>query len=363
MKQVFPCGRALAGSPATPFDWRVSKGGSSLAAMSCSPERHTSAQSGPLSLTELSPPHLDDPPLWKHCALKTTCSRMPQMIDSRWIQPVVTPLDLAVQLRESAPLQRVRAVSPLQLYGYTPALFLPTAPSLLTLRSADQANLLLNSVSTPDYSVPKKNVMFADARGLPLTMVHYFSDTEEPASSESDEGQEAAPGNQAKKRRLGRRRRRLQPAFRQPKADFLVNLEGWDPTRRVLSGTVRVRNGCSEKAVHIRVTFDSWRRYWDVPCTPLARETGTFTFSIPLPLNPSPTQQLDYCVYHPGLSGCAGWDDSLRQNLGHEMLCPTPALQPGLLRTSRGKKLWCVHGKDARPWLNHPMSELLVSWS
>ncbi|XP_058493079.1 protein phosphatase 1 regulatory subunit 3C-B-like [Solea solea] len=180
----------------------------------------------------------------------------------------------------------------------------------------------------------KKHVVFADSRGLSLTAVRMFSDQEEPSDfdllpslrgfgnmtedSYSCTVSTCCPGTQLK---LG---------FPQPSADFqafraklaesMVTLENCSVSEQVLQGTVRVRNIGFKKDVQVRITFDSWQSYKDVPCTYLQKrfggpQTDIFEFDIAIPKVLDAKRKIEFCLrYLPGGQSQPFWDNNNGQN-------------------------------------------------
>uniref|UniRef100_A0A4W4H8U4 Protein phosphatase 1 regulatory subunit 3C2, duplicate a n=1 Tax=Electrophorus electricus TaxID=8005 RepID=A0A4W4H8U4_ELEEL len=163
----------------------------------------------------------------------------------------------------------------------------------------------------------KKRVVFADAKGLALTAVRLFP-TDPPASD--PDNQLCVPGL-IPRLRLGFPQPSTHlPSFLTDLADVLVRLESCNLSGRSLSGTVRVCNISAKKAVHIRITFDSWRRHWDVPCVQTLQrhmdsKTDVFAFTVPLPSELSVQARMEFCVsFRPGLGNITLWDNNGGQN-------------------------------------------------
>ncbi|XP_026879967.1 protein phosphatase 1 regulatory subunit 3C [Electrophorus electricus] len=179
----------------------------------------------------------------------------------------------------------------------------------------------------------EKRVIFADSKGLSLTSVRVFCKREEKAHLEPLEVPKPqtlhlvnADTVQGTKMRLG---------FTQPCEDFqafcgrlresAVLLESCCATERSILGTVRVRNISYEKTVHVRVTFDSWRTYRDVPCAYLDQrygdpDTDVFAFNIVVPGSVDPREQIEFCVsYLPGGFSSAVWDNNYGKNYSIHM--------------------------------------------
>ncbi|KAJ8371177.1 hypothetical protein SKAU_G00112050 [Synaphobranchus kaupii] len=262
-------------------------------------------------------------------------------------QPVISamPVDLAMRLclSQSPPLCQLLGVS--QLKPLRPCIQ-PHSPESQNQQShptpsrSDWA-LSQTGISGDGTSTKKKRVVFADSKGLSLTAVHVFSRREElpppepslnlrvlwrPAADRKADGARKPP-------RLG---------FRQPLADFqafrarlqetLVLLESCSVTERSLSGTVQVKNVSFQKAVHVRVTFESWRSWRDVPCTFLHQRYGgpdadVFAFDIPLPKDLDPRERLEFCVsYLPGGHSTALWDNN--EGLNYSVVCTESEAPP-----------------------------------
>ncbi|XP_068559843.1 protein phosphatase 1 regulatory subunit 3C-B-like [Cebidichthys violaceus] len=182
--------------------------------------------------------------------------------------------------------------------------------------------------------IKNKHVIFADSRGLSLTAVRVFSDEEEQSDldllpslqglgSMTEDGYSCTvstccPGT------------RLKLGFPQPSADFqafraklaesMVILENCSVTEQALQGTVRVRNISFQKEVQIRITFDSWLSYRDVPCTYLQKrfggpQTDIFEFDIAIPKVLDAKRKIEFCLsYLPGGHSEPFWDNNNRQN-------------------------------------------------
>uniref|UniRef100_UPI0037E83E35 protein phosphatase 1 regulatory subunit 3C-B-like n=1 Tax=Semicossyphus pulcher TaxID=241346 RepID=UPI0037E83E35 len=187
-----------------------------------------------------------------------------------------------------------------------------------------------------DVFLPIKNkrVVFADSHGLSLTAVRVFSDEEEQPDldllpslqdlgSMTEDGYSCTvstccPGT------------RLKLGFPQPSADFqafraklaesMVILENCNVTEQSIQGTVRVRNISYQKDVCVRITFDSWQSYRDVPCTHLQKrfggpQTDIFEFDITLPKVLDAKRKIEFCFsYLPGRHSEPFWDNNNGEN-------------------------------------------------
>ncbi|XP_042344238.1 protein phosphatase 1 regulatory subunit 3C-B-like [Plectropomus leopardus] len=194
----------------------------------------------------------------------------------------------------------------------------------------------LDDLDDDDFFLPIKNkhVIFADTRGLSLTAVRVFSDEEEHSDldllpslqglgSMTEDGYSCTvstccPGT------------RLKLGFPQPSADFqafraklaesMVILENCSLTEQAIQGTVRVRNISFQKEVLIRITFDSWQSYRDVPCTYVKKrfggpQTDIFEFDIAVPKVLDAKRKIEFCLsYLPGGHSEPFWDNNNGQN-------------------------------------------------
>ncbi|KAM9858820.1 protein phosphatase 1 regulatory subunit 3C-B-like [Aulostomus maculatus] len=187
-----------------------------------------------------------------------------------------------------------------------------------------------------DVFVPIKNkrVVFADSKGLSLTAVRVFSDEEEQSDldllpslqglgSMTEDGYSCTvstccPGTQLK---LGF----PQPsenfqAFRAKLAESMIILENCSVTEQAIKGTIRVRNISFQKDVHVRITFDSWQSYRDVPCMYLQKrfggpQTDIFEFDITIPKVLDAKRKIEFCLrYSAGGQSSIFWDNNNGQN-------------------------------------------------
>ncbi|XP_028313542.1 protein phosphatase 1 regulatory subunit 3C-like isoform X1 [Gouania willdenowi] len=219
-------------------------------------------------------------------------------------------------------------------------------PSLSQQESSDilsQAYLshplsfLLDDLDDDDddlFPIKNKHVVFADSQGLSLTAVREFSDREEPSDidllpslqglgSMTEDGYSCTvstycPGTQ------------LKLCFPQPSADFqtfraklaesMIVLENCTIREQALHGTIRVKNISFKKDVHIRITFDSWQSYKDIPCTYLQKrfggpQTDIFEFEIAVPKILDAKRKIEFCLrYLPEGQGGPFWDNNNGQN-------------------------------------------------
>ncbi|XP_076614773.1 protein phosphatase 1 regulatory subunit 3C-B [Chaetodon auriga] len=262
-------------------------------------------------------------------------------------QPAAMPVDLAMclSLSRRQPLYQLLSMSPLKPKQHHCQ---PTdCPPRTSLRHSHSfSSPHPSSSSLPSSPVPpgprscfrrdsaglnKKRVVFADAKGLALTAVRLF--IPEPSSPASTLVMKPPPselqGQQSNSNKP--QRYKLKLGFPQPTLDlkaFLarlretrVQLESCNISENSLIGKVCVSHVSTEKAVHIRVTFDSWRSHHDIPCTFLQQqrcrgsELDVFAFDLSLPKNIDPKERVEFCVYfRPGPGTTPHWDDNRGQN-------------------------------------------------
>uniref|UniRef100_A0A3Q3WIL2 Protein phosphatase 1 regulatory subunit n=1 Tax=Mola mola TaxID=94237 RepID=A0A3Q3WIL2_MOLML len=206
----------------------------------------------------------------------------------------ITPVDMTVRicLAGSPPLHSF-------LRNYDNPLLKRCEPLRPCLSSVTMATMISTS-----RKKKKKSVVFADSRGLALTAVHIFNEAEDNLLTELQfhltELEDAVPGL-------------LVLDFLQPAADYLdlrnrlktqqVCLETCSIQERLVSGTVQVRNLSFKKSVFIRITFDSWHSFQDVPCLYLNNiygcpDTNTFSFSILVPEVLKPSDTVEFCIQY-----------------------------------------------------------------
>lgn len=194
---------------------------------------------------------------------------------------------------------------------------------------------LLVEPAAPDDARPrrdgrrkvKKQVTFADHRGLSLTRVKIFSQFNDPIDipvnitamfrSPPHTAPHTAPPQD-----------HLVLDFAQPSSDYLrfrqqleqqlVCLERCVLKEAALAGTVKVRNVSFEKAVKLRVTFDTWRTHRDVDCVYVKDAypnpySDTFSFHVGLPERLAPAERVEFAVCYE-VGGAEHWDSNHGEN-------------------------------------------------
>ncbi|KAM4525120.1 protein phosphatase 1 regulatory subunit 3C-B-like [Odontesthes bonariensis] len=181
--------------------------------------------------------------------------------------------------------------------------------------TATTASTAAGAIS-PETRSLRKRVVFADCRGLALTTIHVFDQAEDDPLGELQfhltemervtAGLHLTDGKDSTDSVSS-----LVLDFTPPAEDYLdlrnrlkaqqVCLETCSVQERLLSGTIQVRNICFEKAVSVRITFDSWSSFQDVPCRYLNNvygcpDTDTFSFSLSLLEDPDFSGRVEFCI-------------------------------------------------------------------
>ncbi|XP_077354295.1 protein phosphatase 1 regulatory subunit 3C [Festucalex cinctus] len=260
------------------------------------------------------------------------CTRVLPTFGSQ-LQPTAMPVDLAMYLSLS---QRRRLY---QLLSMKPTLrhYPPTGGQQRTSfrsshrpPSSHSSALSLSSPSEVQSCLKagghgKKRVVFADAKGLALTVVHQFM----PDTSSYPDPVECCPNKLPDSKKTQNHKYRL--GFHQPSLDskaFLarlrdtnVQLESCNVSEYSLSGKVHVCHASVDKTVHLRLTFDSWQHHFDIPCVFLQQQrcgsfdVDVFTFDLSLAQNINPTEGIEFCVsFRPGCGTSMHWDNNRGKN-------------------------------------------------
>ncbi|XP_066471341.1 protein phosphatase 1 regulatory subunit 3B isoform X2 [Tiliqua scincoides] len=166
----------------------------------------------------------------------------------------------------------------------------------------------------------KKKVSFADSRGLSLTVVKVFSEFDEPLDIPFNFTE--LINNIVGLTTVDNDNFVLD--FIQPSADYLdfrnrlqadyVCLENCMLKDKAITGTVKVRNLAFEKAVKIRMTFDTWKTFTDYPCqyvkdTYAGSDKDTFSFDVSLPERVRPHERVEFAVCYE-CDGKVYWDSN-----------------------------------------------------
>lgn len=216
-------------------------------------------------------------------------------------------------------------------------------PSPSSSLSSSSSSSSLSSYSPGSSTLrKKKQVVFADAKGLALATVRIF--TTDPTETETEDTPQ--PEESVKARApMQSVRLRLKLGFPQPIADraslkeTLVQLESCSLTERVLSGAVRVYNIRFDKTVVVHITFDSWRSHKEIPCTYVREpnatlETDLFVFNVNVPSELDPKERVEFLVvFRPGNSNMKFVDNNKGKN--YQIYLESVAPEPQLVTPSR----------------------------
>uniref|UniRef100_A0A8C7Z8Q8 Protein phosphatase 1 regulatory subunit 3C2, duplicate b n=1 Tax=Oryzias sinensis TaxID=183150 RepID=A0A8C7Z8Q8_9TELE len=179
---------------------------------------------------------------------------------------------------------------------------------------------ILDDIDDDDIFPPikEKRVVFADSQGFSLTDVRLFTDEDEQSDLDLLPTVTSCPGTRLK---LGFAQPSLDfQVFRSRLAESMVILECCSISEQTLRGTVRVRNITFQKDVRLRITFDSWLSYRDVPCIYLQErfggpQTDIFEFSTDIPKVIDAKRRIEFClIYLPAGHSEPFWDNNNEKN-------------------------------------------------
>ncbi|XP_031175045.1 protein phosphatase 1 regulatory subunit 3B isoform X1 [Sander lucioperca] len=169
-------------------------------------------------------------------------------------------------------------------------------------------------------SPAKKQVTFADHRGLSLTRVKLFSQFDDPIDIPLNVQSMLCSAVSL----AAQQDNKLALDFAQPSSDYLlfrqrleadyVCLEQCVLREKVLAGTVKVRNISFEKSVKLRLTSDGWQSHADVDCEYMkdaypSMHSDTFSFSVAVPERLAPWQRMEFAVCYT-VAGREYWDSN-----------------------------------------------------
>ncbi|XP_063066213.1 protein phosphatase 1 regulatory subunit 3B [Engraulis encrasicolus] len=193
-------------------------------------------------------------------------------------------------------------------------------------KSEEASSLTLNNDNNHNHSGQKKQVSFADHRGLSLTRVKVFSEFQDPIDIPVNI-QELLQSSAALS--LQEQDAALSLDFAPPSSDYLllrrrlerdhVCLEHCTLKERSLTGTVKVKNLAFHKSVKVRITFDTWKSYADLECQYVKdtyyadEERDTFSFETCLPAELRPHERVEFAVLYE-VDGVQHWDSNGGEN-------------------------------------------------
>ncbi|XP_051958850.1 protein phosphatase 1 regulatory subunit 3C-B [Xyrauchen texanus] len=252
------------------------------------------------------------------------CTRVLHILNPRPMPSPIMPVDVAMRicLAHSPPLHCFLSSYEDCKSRNLVNQYKPLRSCISSKTKVDTANLGWNSPKTK----AKKKVVFADSKGMSLTAVHVFNEFEEDPmidlQFELSDLEEAIGGLKVEKEK------NLVLDFPQPSADYLefrnhlkknlVCLENCIIQETSLTGTVKVSNVSFEKVVHVRITFDSWKSYTDIPCTYMnnvygCEDVDIFSFSIDLPSFVPQDEQVEFCISYK-THNMTHWDNNDGKN-------------------------------------------------
>lgn len=177
--------------------------------------------------------------------------------------------------------------------------------------------------SSKNNKKAKKQVTFADHKGLSLTKVKVFSEFNDPID---------IPLSIQKMLKSAisvvSEKDKLVLDFTQPSSDYLrfrqslennyVCLEHCMLKEKAMAGTVKVKNVSFEKAVKLRVTFDTWKSHTDVECVYIkdtypSSYSDTFSFEVSLPEDLRLHEHIEFAICYE-VGGCEYWDSNDGKN-------------------------------------------------
>uniref|UniRef100_A0A8D0GGH3 Protein phosphatase 1 regulatory subunit n=1 Tax=Sphenodon punctatus TaxID=8508 RepID=A0A8D0GGH3_SPHPU len=229
-------------------------------------------------------------------------------------------VDIAMQLYLGSPsLRRER-------FGckIAPKLSKPLRPCIHLNSKTDEFTELGETAASLQGAKAKKRVSFADSRGLALTVVKVFSEFDDPLDIPFNI--KDLIDNIVGLTTVEREDFVLD--FVQPSADYLdlrnrlqtdfVCLENCLLKDKAIVGTVKVKNLAFEKAVKIRMTFDTWKSFMDYSCqyvkdTYAGSDKDTFSFDISLPKSVQPHERIEFAVCYE-CDSKVYWDSNKGQN-------------------------------------------------
>lgn len=203
------------------------------------------------------------------------------------------------------------------VFSTTPKTYKPAPNSCLRFRRSNYVGLVQPEDDRPssrNVRKGKKQVTFADHKGLSLTNVKVFCEFSDPIDVPMiiQETQSLVEVNQ------------LVLDFTQPSSDYLrfrqslemnyVCLEHCVLKEKALAGTIKVKNVSFEKTVKLRVTFDSWKSHVDVDCAYMkdtypSAYSDTFSFQVSLPDELRPHERVEFAVCYE-VGGTEYWDSN-----------------------------------------------------
>ena len=208
------------------------------------------------------------------------------------------------------------------------------ARAAATARSKRSSSL--KSERSPDETPCRKIVRFADSLGLDLATVRQVKDTDNPPSIPASATLDLNLDTEKSFSSLGAKQ--FQLCFSQPStsASFMhrvltsfVCLENArvDSSRGLLTGTIRVRSIGFEKKVAVRISYNNWSTYFEIPASYVQDShdgtTDRFSFSAVFPSSMVANDKAQFAVRYETHAGTTYWDNNHGEN--YVILCHAKA--------------------------------------
>lgn len=206
--------------------------------------------------------------------------------------------------------------------------------SLDRVRSSSTAGVMrskrsssLKSERSPDDIPCRKIVRFADSLGLDLATVRQVKDADNPPNIPASATLDLNLSTEKAFSSLGAKQYQL--CFSQPgaSASFMhrvltsfVCLENArvESSRGLLTGTIRVKSVGFEKKVAIRITYNNWSTFFEIPASYVQDShdgiTDRFSFSAVFPSSMVANDRAQFAVRYETHDGVTYWDNNHGEN-------------------------------------------------
>ncbi|VDM31224.1 unnamed protein product [Hydatigera taeniaeformis] len=202
----------------------------------------------------------------------------------------------------------------------------PTAySSTKAIRSKRSSSL--KSERSPDETPCRKIVRFADTLGLDLATVRQVKDADHPplipASATFDlnlDTEKSFSSLGAKQFQICFPQPGASPIFMHRVLNSYVCLENArvDSSRGLLTGTIRVKSVGFEKKVAVRITYDNWSTFFEIPASYVQDShdgtTDRFSFCAVFPSSMVANDRAQFAIRYETHSGVTYWDNNLGEN-------------------------------------------------
>ncbi|VDO00001.1 unnamed protein product [Rodentolepis nana] len=224
---------------------------------------------------------------------------------------IVKPSDISYDGFQTSSLDRVRS---------------PTI-SCCDATKRSKRSSSLKSERSPDDTPCRKIVRFADSLGLDLVSVRQVKDTENPPFIPASATMDLNLDKEKSFSSLGAKQ--YQICFSQPGASpnfihhvltHFVCLENArvDSSRGLLTGTIRVKSVGFEKKVAVRITYNDWSTFFEIPTSYVQDShdgtTDRFSFSAVFPNSMVANDRAQFAIRYEIHSGVTYWDNNHGEN-------------------------------------------------